>query len=464
MQILVLAMILSVSVASYLTELRLAPGVIKYLPEALSVVAFLSVLLIGPRERFRFIAAKYWVVFGALSAVIACGVIVNHVTPGTLIGGMRNYLRAIPFFLIPVVFEFSGAQILTQLRLLLAIALFQLPVSLYQRYEVIAHGRWTGDPVSGTLIISSIMSIFLIAAICIAAALTLRGRLRWKTFLVLFLLLIIPTTINETKSTLLLLPIGLLTTLMVGSPREKRLRIGVSAFALLAVFGAVYVPVYDYFATANNPYPYTVESFFSNGRTVERYVDQGTDLGSRKEAGRWDALVVPLQTFASDPVHLVLGVGIANGSASAFGSGYTGQYYGLFGRYTIETSGAAFIIEIGVLGLALILLLYALILGDAYAVAAEEQTVIGSIALAWLGITLVMALAMFYKSLHYFESLSYLYWYFSGLVAAERQRIPWRAREQEAVPRASGLSRPRSRNDGPAPPPLPGRPRRTRAN
>ena len=463
MQILVLAMILAVSIASYLTELKVAPGVIKYLPEALSVVAFMSVLLIGPRERFRFIAAKYWVVFGALGAVIACGVIVNHVTPGTLIGGMRNYLRAIPFFFIPVVFEFSEAQILTQLRLLLAIALFQLPISLYQRYEVVAHGHWTGDPVSGTLIVSSIMSIFLIGAMCIAAALTLRGRLRWKTFLVLFLLFVIPTTINETKSTLLLLPIGLLTTLLVGSPRDKRLRIGFSAVALLAIFGALYVPIYDYFAVANNPYPYTVESFFSDRRTVERYVDQGTDLGSRKEAGRWDALVVPLQAFASDPVHLAIGVGIANGSASAFGSGFTGQYYGLFGRYTIETSGAAFIVEIGVLGLALILLLYALLLRDAYAVASEEQSVVGSIALAWLGITLVMALAMFYKSLHYFESLSYLFWYFSGLVAAERERIAWRAREQDVMPRGSGLSRRKFRN-GPVAATAPGRARQTRTH
>jgi hypothetical protein len=452
MQLLVLVMFLSVSVATFLTEVHLVPGVVKFLPEALSVVAFLAVLLIGPRERFRFIPAKYWAVFGALGTVLACGAIVNHVAPGTLIGGMRNYLRAIPFFFIPVVFEFSETQIRTQLRVLLALALLQLPISLYQRYEVAAHGHWSGDPVSGTLIISSIMSLFLIGATCIAVALTLQGRLRVKSFLVLFVLLIIPTTINETKSTVLLLPLGLLTSLLVGSPRGKRLRVGLSACALLALFGALYIPIYDHFAAANNPYPYTIENFFSDPHAVGRYVDQGTDLGSRKEAGRWDSLVVPLQAFASDPVHLLVGVGVGNGSASAFGIGYTGQYYGLFGRYTIETSGAAFIVEIGVLGLALVLILYSLVLRDAYAVATGEQTLVGALALGWLGVTVVIAVATFYKSLHFFESLSYLYWYFAGLVAAERVRIGSRALRQVVMHRGLVLTRTKLRDEPDTPP------------
>jgi len=459
MQILVLAMILSVSVATWLTNIHLAPGVIKFLPEAISVVAVTSVLLIGARERFRFVAAKYWAVFGALAAVIVCGAIINHVSPGALIAGMRNYLRAIPFFLLPAVFEFSEAQLRTQLRLLLPIALVQLPISVYQRYEVTAHGHFSGDPVSGTLLISSIMSIFLIGAICITTALTLRARLRWTSFLVLFVLFLIPTTINETKSTLILLPLGLLATLLFGSPRGQRLRIGLSAVTLLALFGALFVPIYDYFSTVNNPYPYTIEDFLGNPRNVQDYLDQRTDLGTRREAGRWDALVVPLQTFASDPVHLLLGVGIGNASASALGSGFTGDYFGLFGRYTIETSGAAFLIEIGLLGLILVLVLYALVLRDAYVVFPQEHTLVGSIALAWLGFTLVVSMATFYKSLHYFESLSYLYWYFSGLVAAERQRIAWRARQQVAMRPQWGLARAKLRNGRD---PVPRRGRRTR--
>jgi len=399
------------------------------------VIALVLVLLSGPHERFRYVAVRYWLVFGGLGAVLICGIVANHVRPGTLIGGIRFYLRAIPFFFLPAVYAFSERQLRTQLRFLLGIALLQLPISLYQRHDVSVHGHWSGDPVSGTLIISSIMSIFLVCSACVAAALTLRDRLSRTTFLLLFLLFAIPTSINETKSTVLLLPIGLITTLVVGASAGQRMRIGLSALGLLAIFGAIYVPVYDHFASVNNPYPYTIEGFFSDQRAVTRYVDQNTDLGSRREAGRWDSLEVPVQTFAADPVHLAFGVGIGNGSASSLGAGYTGEYQALFGRYTIETSGAAFIVEIGVVGLLLVLVLYLLIFRDALVVASEDEGIVGSIALGWLGVTLVIAIATFYKSLHYFESLSYLFWYFSGVVAAQRMRLQWRTNQSSTAPR-----------------------------
>jgi cell division protein FtsW (lipid II flippase) len=239
----------------------------------------------------------------------------------------------------------------------------------------------------------------------------------------LFLLMVVPTTINETKGTLFLLPIGLLVTLVVGSPPHKRLRVGLSALMLLLVFGSLFVPIYDYFSVRNNPYPYTVESFFSNKKAVGHYLDQGTDLGSRREAGRIDSLMVPLQTLASDPVQLTLGVGIGNGSGSSLGNVYAGAYYELLGRYTNQSSAAAFMVEIGLLGLSLVLLLYWLIFRDAYVVSMQDSSIVGALALGWLGATAVIAVATFYKTVHYFESLSYLFWYFSGLVAAERTRL-----------------------------------------
>jgi cell division protein FtsW (lipid II flippase) len=441
MQVLMLAVILVSTVSTYLAQLGVLPGLARFLPELLSVLALVAVLLNGPHERFRYVATRYWLVFGALGAVVICGIIVNHVRPGTLFGGIRFYLRAIPFFFLPAVYAFSEPQLRTQLRWLLGIALLQLPVSLYQRHVVSVHGHWSGDPVSGTLTISSIMSIYLVCSTCVAAALTLRGRMSRSTFLLLFLLFAIPTSINETKSTVLLLPVGLVTTLLAGSPPGRRMRIGLSALGLLALFGVIYVPIYDHFAKVNNPYPYTIEGFFSDQRAVTRYVDQNTDLGTRREAGRWDSLSVPIETFAADPVHLAVGVGIGNGSASSLGAGYTGEYQALFGRYTIETSGAAFIVEIGLVGLLLVLVLYLLVFRDALAVASESEDIVGSIALGWLGVTLIMAIAIFYKSLHYFESLSYLFWYFSGVVAAERMRLQWRANEAQTAARGRRRSR-----------------------
>jgi hypothetical protein len=423
MQFLVLALVLASTLASYLVELHVAPAPVKFLPEVLSLLATLCVLALGARERFRLVAAHYWLVFAAGAGVILAGVLANAVSPGTFIGGLRYCIRALPLFFVPAVWDFREDQVRTQLRLILGIALLQLPISLYQRHLVTEQGHWSGDSVYGTLMISSAMSIFLIAAMCVAAGLAVRGRLSKLGFLVVFAALVVPTTINETKSTVLLLPIGLLATLLVGAPAGKRLRVGGSALALFALFAALYIPVYDYYASLNNPYPYTVEAFFSNRSTVQDYVDQQTDLGSRREAGRWDSLEVPLEAFASDPVRLMFGVGLGNGSPSALGPSFTGQYYVLFGRYTIETSAAAFIVEMGVLGLALALTLYLLILRDALVVAREDQSLIGALAVGWIGVTLVMVFATFYKAVHLFDSLTFIYSYLSGLVAAQRMRL-----------------------------------------
>jgi hypothetical protein len=423
MQYLTLLIILSVTFAQYLSNIHVAPGPLRYLPEALSALCCAIVLLAGPRDRFRLVAPRYWLAFFAAAAVVSCGVLANHVAPGPLLEGLRFYLRALPVFFLPAVFEVSEAQLRIQLRLILAIALLQVPLSVYQRYTVYALGHGSGDAVYGTLIISSILSIFLIAVICVAAALALRGRLSKLAFVCIFLLLVIPTTINETKSTLFLLPFGLLTTLLAGSPPRKRVRVGASAILLLALFGALFVPIYDFFAVANNPYPVTLENFFTDKKRVVTYLDKNTDVGSRGEAGRVDAMVAPFREFSADPVHLLFGVGIYNASYSSLGTNFSGEYYPLLGRYTEETSGAAFLIETGVLGLALTLFLEWLVFRDAAFVARHDTSIFGALAVGWLGIVVVIVIATFYKSLHYFESLSYLFWYYAGVIAARRTRL-----------------------------------------
>ena len=423
MQYVMFLTILAVTTGSFLASVHAAPSLLKYAPEALSAVLTIYVAVAGARTRFRYVAPRYWLILGALALILIGGALINSMAPGPLLQGCRFYLRAMPLFLLPAVFDFSDAQIRGQLRLLLGISLLQLPLSIFQRYQVLTAFRMSGDPVFGTLMISSIESIFLIAGICIAAALVLRGRMSRRVFVCLFILFFIPTTINETKATLFLLPIGLLLTLLLGSEPRKRLSVAIAGVTLLSVFGAVFVPVYDYFAVTNNPYPYTLESFFSNEKLVEHYVDRDAGVGSRIEVGRVDSLVVPMQHFAADPVHLMLGVGVGNSSYSSLGANYVGAYFSLLGRYTDCTAASQFLVEIGLVGTALVLLLYWLIFRDSIAVASQDDSLIGAIALGWTGVTAVIVVATFYKNIVGFESLSYLFWYVSGLIAARRTRL-----------------------------------------
>ena len=129
MQLLILASFVAVTTATFLANLQVLPGALRYLPDALSVLAMGYVLLQGPRQRFRYVAARYWLAFAALLVVMFCGAVVNGIGSGPLIEGIRFYLRAAPFFFVPAVYDFTERQLHIQMRVLLGLALLQIPVS-----------------------------------------------------------------------------------------------------------------------------------------------------------------------------------------------------------------------------------------------------------------------------------------------------------------------------------------------
>jgi hypothetical protein len=453
MHYLMYLVILSVTLMSYLSvAIHVLPSPFKFVPDVLSVIVAVWVVAVGLRTHFRLIAAKYWLVFGALVVVIFCGVVANGDQPGPIVSGLRYYLRAVPFFFVPAVFNLEDWKIRRYMTLLLGLSLVQVPLAIYQRHVIFIHERYSGDDVYGTLMLSGILSMFLICVLCVLAGLMLRHRFGKIAFVVLMMVLVIPMSINETKVTVFLLPIALLATFFVGSPPEKRVKVTAVALLLIAGAGAIFVPLYDYYNTKNNPYPFTIEDFVSNKQSLQTYLDQGTDVGSRKEAGRIDALTTPLHALARDPIKLAFGLGVGNASHSSIGSQFMGAYQGVYGRYSLETSAAAFTLEMGLLGLALILLWHWHVWRDALAVAREDQGLIGAIAAGWVGASFVIVPGLFYINCHGYESLSYMFWFFSGIVASARVRLSLaKARERSvrsrpaaegAVPRAQpGLSR-----------------------
>ena len=75
------------------------------------------------------------------------------------------------------------------------------------------------------------------------------------------------------------------------------------------------------------------------------------------------------------------------------------------------------------LGTALVFLLYWLVFRDAIAVARSDSGLVGSMAVGWIGVVVVITLATFYSAIHLFASLSYMFWYFSGIIAARRMQL-----------------------------------------
>lgn len=415
--------IAAATLASYLSAIGAMPEPLKFLPEMLSALVALYIIVAGTLHRFQQVSVKYWIAFGALAVLLLCGAIANHVGPGPIVSGMRYYLRAIPFFFLPAVYDFKDWQVRQYLRMLSGVCLLQVPIAVYQRHSIMATGHTSNaDAVFGTLMHSGVLSLFLVCALCLLGAATLRGRLSKWAFVILFLLFIIPMSINETKVTAIVLPLGLLITFILGAPVHNRLGATFAALVVLAIGGFIFVPVFNYYQ-AKSVVPYKIEDFFTKKGELTSYLDADARVGSGREAGRVDAIRIPLQQLSRDPVALALGLGIGEATRSSLGPSFTGAHYGVYAHYSTETSVATFLLETGVLGVALILWIHWLIFSDALFVSRNDDGLIGTLALGSVGSLVVVTAGLFYITIHVFESLSYLFWFFSGVIAARRERM-----------------------------------------
>ena len=274
------------------------------------------------------------------------------------------------------------------------------------------------------MLISSILSLFLISAICVLVAFAAKREIRAWKFLVLFLVLVLPTAINETKAALVLLPIGVIIVLMAAAEPGRRLGNMLVAVGLVGVFAAVFIPVYDYLIMPR--WGYGLLDFFTMEGRVEGYLQrEGADVGTAVEAGRLDTLAVSLRELAEDPLTLFFGLGIGNASDSALGVQYTGAYAEKFAGFTY-TSAAKFLLELGVAGCCLVAGLMILVIKDANRVAVSRG-VVGLLALGWVAVVAIFGLGLFYKDLHVYASLSMPFWYLSGIVSARRMELALQA-------------------------------------
>jgi len=423
MQFAVLALIVSTMLIEYLAESGVVPRVLSFLPELIGGLVLLYVIFEGRRNRFRGVRGVYWLVFGAFALHIACGSLANHEEPGAVITGLRYFLRAIPLFFLPAVFDFTEDQIRRQLRWILAFCFLQVPATLYQLIFLGA----MGDGMSGTLLLTSFLSPFLVCAACVLTGFRIRGHLKNGPYLIMLLLLLLPTSINETKITFILVPLGLSTVLLLGSRQGERLRnmaiAAVLSVALLVGFFTVYTSLQRSFeASGTTKATFDLKKFVTEGQYKD-YLKTNSDLGSDAEyVGRIDALTVPLAFIAREPVTLWFGLGVGNASDSPLGDTFEGKYGPLFHNYMFMTA-TTLLLETGVGGLLMALMLMVLIFRDVGVVADAGQGLLGTIAAGWLGVIVLMFFLVFYADTIVSSPIAFLFWYFSGLIASERMRL-----------------------------------------
>lgn len=345
-----------------------------------------------------------------LGVHIIFGLVIQSVALQVGLAGLRNYFKFIPFFFLPAVFGFSEYNLKKQIPVLLALTLIQFPLAIFQRF-VRFRGVGSGDFVTGTLSSSGIMSVYLVCSLGLIIGFYLKKLIGFRVFLMLFFAIFIPTTLNETKGTFVLLPIVILVPLFLINTSSKVFKKYLILLVMSGLAMVVFVTTYEQLYSRRN-----VLEFYTQKEALQGYLYKSAGTEGYNEPGKIDSIVLPIHYLSKDPADLYVGVGIGNASPSFIPR--TG------GRFKEVSKSMGFgmttfgnlIWEMGIVGALLFSTFVLLILKDAVRMS-KTDGIDGAIGFGWVIVSVVIFFSFFYKHVFNDNAVGYLFWYFSGYVA-----------------------------------------------
>lgn len=398
-------------------------------PELLSGIAVILVAGRLAQSRRFDLSPKYLVFFLLYGIHLVAGILVNDGGPGAVAGATRVYMKYLPFFFAPAVFNFTPAQVRVQLLCLTALLLFQLPVAVLQR--VIYAGATTGDVVRGTLETGSIMSIILVSGIAMLLGMFLKGVISRKQFGWLFVLFLLPTTINETKGTLFLLPIALVIPYWIAGRLNARalgamMGLGGIAFVLFA-------GLYSYTQTTyNEGKNASIIAFLTDPHWIMHYVAPQMMGVNTDRQGRLDQPIEAIERLSEDPILLLTGYGAGSVTRAPIDA-LEGERVELYNDGLVTTVGPYMIYETGLLGVAFWAWFFVMVFRDARRLGSEPGLP-GALGLGWAAVVLILVASILYKHWVNVNAIMYPFWYLTGLMLALNVRLRIRdARRAGAV-------------------------------
>jgi hypothetical protein len=410
----------------FLVEEGVLPNSAKWGLELFSIW-MIPVILIHIAIKKRFSARPvYPYLFLVIFLLVIVSALINHSNASTIILGIRHHFKYLPFFLLPLVYDFSEKEIRKILLLLCGFCLVQLPVTILQRFFLYSQ-EISGDHVAGTVGGSGVVSIILVSAISILYALFLKKHISRLWLMILSACIFFPTTINETKVTFFILPLGLmLSTLLFGDKNILLKLKKIAGYCIVTIlFAGIFVFVYNNmyaekeghgkffdqlaWETENRGYLYLGEE-----RAEER-IEAGIQIG------RGDTIVLALKNISKDIGHLFFGVGIGNALDTKIGFLKTPQKKIL--KYFPDMTAITNIIwEMGLMGIIVEMTFFLFIFQDAMAMRRQDD-IIGAFCLGWCSVVVIMALTMFYLNIFYTDPLNITFWLLSGIVVSKRRQL-----------------------------------------
>lgn len=437
MHTIVITLIFSIFTLDFFAlQLRVIPRVATWLPELLSMLVMAVVLAQMGRKREQLLPGKYklFLLFFLLNIVV--GIAINLVSPGALISGIRVYLKCLPFFILPFVFQFSDRQIRSQVRLVLFFMVLQVPVALFQR--LIQHpNSLTGDIVMGTIGSSSVLTVILAASVALLMSFFLTNRVKKIYFLMLIPAFLIPMTLNETKSSIVFIPIAIFGPLLLANAKPRMI---IPVLMMGSAALVAFIVVYDAFMRPR--WGYGLLDFFAMEGRAENYLYKGVEAGSNiKVIGKMDSYFLALQVLSTNFISLLFGLGIGN-VTSSFIPGLEGAFYEVYRNYGVGATALSLLMwETGIVGAALYFLFMYMIFRDAM-ILRKQKSFLGSFSAGWAVVIVIMGIVIAYTNFIPENVIAYFFWYFSGVVAAKRfqwQKESRKRRFEENVSSQSGM-------------------------
>jgi hypothetical protein len=447
MQLLMFVLFVVIFSVDHLAKIQVVGGEVTLIADFLSFVATIVVVGCIWRNQSIALSFKYVVIIAVAAVHLVNGIVINAVPSGALVAGIKLYCKYLPFFLLPLVYPFSERQISGQLRFLLFLCILQLPVAVFQRFFMYSD-LGTGDVVMGTLAASSFLSIVLICAIAVLTSFYIKRLITLPVFLMLLFLLFIPTTINETKGTLVLLPIALFVPLLLSNRSGPERRKQTFAFLMVGglLFGGfvtAYNAFYGHRYAAEEGEEGSIITFLTDPKMIVRYLAPRTsgiitkEKGEEGPVGRVDQMVVAFDYLSYDPIQLFVGLGMGritrspvedlSGDLDALAADIGARTGDTLGWQTAATEVESRVAvvhllwETGIVGVLLLYLFLYMLFRDARALSTRDD-LDGALGLAWCAIVPIVAIAYVYKDVLPVNGIMYPFWYFSGYVIAQRVR------------------------------------------
>lgn len=179
----------------------------------------------------------------------------------------------------------------------------------------------------------------------------------------------------------------------------------------------VFVQIYNHLGASQGRM--TIGEFLERGKP-EEYLYKGEKLRQEKGISRFDSIEMAVDQL-SRTGNLLLGVGIGNASPS-FSDKLTGEYYKKYWQLQPGMTNLSHLLwEQGIVGVLLFIFFFWLVLQDSIYLRARDN-IAGTISLGWISVVMIVSGSFVYFSTFAQNIFAYLFWYFSGYIAAQRYR------------------------------------------